>query len=100
MYGVLFGGGGVVSEIPFPRSDLAIRFIVKSHQAPDHLEGPQFGFLGSPRVSVLVLNLALDETKEQESGVRSRSQEMATVLRANRPPACCTRSYPFLTSDF
>ena len=27
----------------------------------EHLEGPQFGFLGSPRVSVLALNLALDE---------------------------------------
>jgi K+-transporting ATPase ATPase C chain len=30
----------------------------------DHLEGPQFGFLGSQRVSVLRLNVALDQMKE------------------------------------
>jgi K+-transporting ATPase ATPase C chain len=28
----------------------------------DHTQGPQFGFLGNPRVSVLDLNLALDQT--------------------------------------
>jgi K+-transporting ATPase ATPase C chain len=28
----------------------------------DHTHGPQFGFLGRPRVFVLALNLALDET--------------------------------------
>jgi K+-transporting ATPase ATPase C chain len=31
----------------------------------DHLVGRQFGFLGNPRVSVLELNLALDQTKKQ-----------------------------------
>jgi len=30
----------------------------------DRLEGRQFGFLGSPRVSVLALNLALDQMKK------------------------------------
>ena len=30
----------------------------------DHLEGRQLGFLGSPRVSVLRLNMALDETRK------------------------------------
>jgi potassium-transporting ATPase KdpC subunit len=27
----------------------------------EHTKGPQFGFLGDPRVSVLELNLALDQ---------------------------------------
>jgi len=30
----------------------------------EHTEGPQFGFLGSPRVSVLELNLALDQVSK------------------------------------
>ena len=33
---------------------------VVRRMAMEHLEGRQFGFLGSPRVSVLELNLALD----------------------------------------
>jgi K+-transporting ATPase ATPase C chain len=37
-------------------SDESVRRLVM-----DHLEGRQFGFLGSPRVSVLALNMALDE---------------------------------------
>lgn len=33
----------------------------------DHTKGPQFGFLGSPRVSVLDLNLALDKLQKQNA---------------------------------
>jgi len=40
-------------------SEASIRRLVM-----DHLEGRQFGFLGSPRVSVLALNLALDEMEK------------------------------------
>jgi K+-transporting ATPase ATPase C chain len=32
-----------------------------------HTKGPQLGFLGNPRVSVLDLNLALDETAGRPS---------------------------------
>ncbi|MDR3634926.1 MAG: potassium-transporting ATPase subunit KdpC [Isosphaeraceae bacterium] len=39
-------------------SEDAVRRLVTEHTA-----GPQFGFLGSPRVSVLELNLALDKMK-------------------------------------
>jgi len=41
------------------RSEESIRRLVM-----DHLEARQFGFLGSPRVSVLRLNLALNEMKK------------------------------------
>jgi len=38
----------------------------------DHTQGPQFGFLGNPRVSVLDLNLALDQPLKQEAPPTSR----------------------------
>ncbi len=38
----------------------------------DHTEGRQFGFVGAPRVSVLKLNLALDQLSKQAAPARSR----------------------------
>ena len=38
----------------------------------DHTEGPQFGFLGNSRVSVLGLNLALDQSLKQAAPSSSR----------------------------
>jgi potassium-transporting ATPase KdpC subunit len=38
----------------------------------DHIEGRQLGFLGNPRVSVLELNLALDELQKQAAPPSSR----------------------------
>ena len=38
----------------------------------DHTEGPQFGFLGNPRVAVLALNLALDESLKRTGSLSSR----------------------------
>jgi potassium-transporting ATPase KdpC subunit len=40
-------------------SEETVRLLVAGHN-----EGPQFGFLGSPRVRVLELNLALDQMKQ------------------------------------
>ena len=36
----------------------------------NHTEGPQLGFLGKPRVSVLELNLALDQVSKQVERTR------------------------------
>lgn len=40
--------------------------------AANHTKGPQFGFLGNPRVSVLELNLALDQSLNQAAPPTSR----------------------------
>lgn len=46
-------------------SEEAVRRLLK-----EHTEGPQYGFLGNVRVSVLTLNLALDQLQPQPSRPR------------------------------
>src|ERR1039458_8393735 len=37
VHGILFGGRGAVSEVPFPGSDLTFGFVFKGHQAAIHV---------------------------------------------------------------
>jgi K+-transporting ATPase ATPase C chain len=65
-------GSGLDPDISQANALLQARRVAKSrnrsvieieHMVQKHTEGRQFGFIGEPRVNVLVLNLALDEMK-------------------------------------
>jgi K+-transporting ATPase ATPase C chain len=68
---VTASGGGLDPHIPPAAADLQAARVAAARQVPvervrelirAHTEAPTFGFLGRPRVNVLELNLALDES--------------------------------------
>lgn len=72
-------GSGLDPDITPANATLQIRRIARTRGLSeetiarliaDHTKGPQFGFLGNPHVSVLELNLALDEAQARaRSGI-------------------------------
>jgi len=73
---VLASGSGLDPHISAGAAMLQVKRVAKARHMSEsearsvvenHLEGPQFGFLGDDRVNVLLLNLALDELRLKRS---------------------------------